>query len=91
MFESTTWMTLFAVGMLGVLLLGFGPFGPFGIGATLFAMAAGPLVLGWLFLMGPPERGSRATGTWLLGLAGVALCVTALFKLPFFLAFLLLG
>lgn len=90
-FRSTTWLTVLAVAMLGVLMLGFGPFGPFGLGVTVLAMAGGPLLLGWLFLMGPPERGSSAGGTWLLGLAAVALCVTALFKLPFLLAFLFLG
>ncbi|MCA9491309.1 MAG: hypothetical protein KC621_15365 [Myxococcales bacterium] len=91
MFKATTWLTVFAVAMFGVLMLGFGPFGPMGLAATVLAMAAGPLLLAWMFLMGPPERGSSAVGTWLLGMAAVALCITALFKLPFLLAFLFLG
>lgn len=100
MFRSTTWLTVFSVGLLALLLLG-GGFSPFGLGAmlattwtsaklgmwvvsSLLALFAGPLLLAWVFVKGPPDRrdGSMA-GTVLLSLAGLALCVTALFKLPF--------
>jgi hypothetical protein len=94
------WLAVGAVVLLAVLLCtgGWSPLALVGVAGTvlakvkigawlavsLFSLCAGPLLLAWVFVKGPPARndGAQLAGTVVLVLAGLALTVAALFKLP---------
>jgi hypothetical protein len=94
-----TWLWLCALGLLAmVFFFGHGSIDPAGLvgmaawtgrmtvwfGSWALALLAGPALLLGIFLAGPPDRkGGSVMGIALLGLAALALCGSAVVKLPF--------
>ena len=104
--SGSAWLGVGAAVLLGVLLCtgGWSPLALVGVAGTLLAkvklglwlavtclsLCAGPLLLAWVFVKGPPAKGDSMAGTVVLALAGIALTAAAMFKLPMLAAVLAL-
>ena len=96
--SGSVWLGLVAAALLVVLLCtgGWSPLALVGVagsllakvklgawlGVTCLSLCAGPLLLGWLFVKGPPAKGESLASSVALGIAGIALTAAALFELP---------